>query len=106
MKLKKYLKYNNINLVDHTNSFHASCMAFYEERGFLSPKQLQALRMYCFSPEDITRLTSKEPQAIPVTKVADEPTPYKRPKLPTTEAVKPAKKLSKKAQKKLEDNPF
>jgi len=59
MKLKKYLKYNNIQLIDPENTFHASCIKFYKERGYLSQKQLGALSSYCYSAEDIKRLTSK-----------------------------------------------
>jgi len=64
MKLRKYLKYNNIQLIDPTNEFHAKLIAFYTSRKYLTPAQVQALRSYCFSVEDIIRLTkeSKPPK--------------------------------------------
>ena len=65
MNLKTYLKYNNVKLIDPNNEFHASCISFYNERGFLSPKQVQALRNYVFSVQDINRLTSSKQDKVP-----------------------------------------
>ena len=59
MKLKKFLKLNNIALIDPNNTFHASCIEFYNKNGFLTFKQVHGLRNNVLSPDDIIRLTTK-----------------------------------------------
>ena len=58
MLLKKYLKYNNIKLIDPTSSFHADLIKFYNNNGYMTHKQLLALRNHTYSVNDILRLTT------------------------------------------------
>jgi len=107
MKLKKYLKYNNIQLIDPENEFHASCIQFYADRGYLSPKQLGALSAYRYSVADIERLTSKGKSKPTTASVEEAPSPARKTTaLPSKVVAKPAKKLSKKQQKELDSLPF
>ena len=97
MELSTYLKYNGVMLIDPMNEFHSSCIQFFESRGFLSPKQVQALKNYVFSVEDISRLVKTNTTHV-------EPVPCKRPTLPgivpvaVPEPIK-VKKTSKKNKK-------
>ena len=59
MKLQTYLKFNGIKLIDPENAFHIELIKFYNTRKYLTCKQIQALRNYCYSIEDIVRLTAK-----------------------------------------------
>ena len=58
MDVHTYLKYNNVALVDPTVSFHASCIKQFNEKGYLSAKQLEHLRGWNHSSEAIMRLTA------------------------------------------------
>ena len=57
MQLTTYLKYNNVQLIDPTNSFHADLIKFYNSNGYMTHKQLIALRNHTYSVNDIERLT-------------------------------------------------
>lgn len=105
MDIHTYLTYNNIALIDPSNDFHASCINFYNARGYLSIKQLGALRSYCFSADDISRLASSSDIVEPVKAVeAPEVVTYKPTPTPagvntTTAKVKKVKKVKKKVKK-------
>lgn len=58
MNVHTYLRYNNIALVDPEVPFHSSCIKQFNEKGYLSSKQLEHLRSWSHSPEAITRLTA------------------------------------------------
>lgn len=58
MNVQTYLKYNNIALVDPQVAFHSSCIAQFNEKGYLSSKQLEHLRSWSHSQEAIARLTA------------------------------------------------
>ena len=92
-------------MLDPDNQFHASCIAFYDERGYLSPKQVLALKSYVFSVDDIKRILGKPAESVEPIKepniIVESDVVKRRPPLPVTVAPKPKKKLSKKEQKKL-----
>lgn len=56
MDINTYLRYNNIALIDPEQDYHASCIAQYAKKGYLSSNQLDHLRGWGHSPEAIERL--------------------------------------------------
>lgn len=70
MDIHTYLHYNNVALIDTTLPFHASCVEQYEDKGYLSTKQIEALRNWVHSAETISRLIPK-PFVIPALTVSN-----------------------------------
>ena len=58
MDVHTYLRYNNIALIDPTETFHKGCIDYYNIKGYLSPNQLNGLRGWAHSQEAIERLTA------------------------------------------------
>ena len=82
LPIHDYLKYNNIALIDPSQNYHAGCIDFYDNNGYLSMKQLAKLREWCHSSEAIERLTSVPEQ--PTAPSDDFWTPFDvEPEVPT-----------------------
>lgn len=95
-------------MLDPDNQFHASCIAFYDERGYLSPKQVLALKSYVFSVDDIKRILGNPTKSVEPVKepnvIVESDVIKRRPTLPTTEVPKKlSKKKLKKSQKEVQE---
>jgi hypothetical protein len=56
MQLSKYLKYNGIPLIDMQVDFHKNCAKFFASNGFLTNKQIAALKAHVHSAKSIERI--------------------------------------------------
>lgn len=64
MDIHTYLSYNNVALIDPTLPFQQSCIEQYNDKGYLSAKQITALRAWVHSPESIQRLAPKKSEVV------------------------------------------